>query len=321
VAYSTADGTATAGSDYTATAGVLTIPAGETSATITVPILNDTALENPETFTLNLSAPSNGIIADGQGVGTITSEDLPGVYISDVRHLEGNTGQRNLYFTVSLTEPAPFSALVAYATADDTATAGSDYTAMSGTFTFAPGETSKSLAVPVTGDTNVEGDETFFVNLSSPNRAIIIKPQGMATIVDDDTPLSVSINDVTLAEGNDGTTNAVFTITLSGIRTQPVTVNYATADGTATAGTDYTATTGTVTVPAGQTTAIITVPVIGDLANEGDETFTVTLSGAVGATIADGTGTGTITNDDVAAGFSYHKTSLLVSPSTPTSKG
>lgn len=310
VAYATADGTAKAGQDYTATSGILTIPAGATSATITVPTTNDPLAEVPETFTVNLSSPSNGILADGQGVGTITSDDLNGVFVSDVEQFEGNSGVRGLYFTISLAAPATATTKVSYATADGTALAGEDYVAVSGTLTFATGELSKGVVVPVNGDTTPEDDETFTLNLTNPVSATITKAQGEGIITDDDSPLSLSISDVTLAEGNDGTTNAVFTVTLSAISTQPVTVNYATADDTATAGLDYTAKSGSITIPAGQQTATISIPVKGDLASEPDETFQVNLSGAVGAGIADGEGTGTITNDDAAAGFSVHRTAF-----------
>lgn len=187
VAYTTADGTAKAGSDYTATSGVLTIPAGQTTATISVPILNDAISEVSETFLLNLSSPSNGIIVDGQGVGTITDDDPAGIYVSNIRQLEGSDGKRALYFTVSLQSPVPFSTSVDYATADGTAVAGADYTATSGTVTFSPNETSKPVVVLIQGDLDLEADEDFFLNLSNPVRAVIIRPQGKATLVNDDT--------------------------------------------------------------------------------------------------------------------------------------
>ena len=103
-----------------------------------------------------------------------------------------------------------------------------------------------------------------------------------------------------MAEGNSGTTNAVFTVTLSAASTSTVTVDYATANGTATAGSDYTAGTGTLSFAAGTTSKTITVAVTGDTAVEPNETFVVNLTNAVGATIADAQGVGTITNDDTA---------------------
>ena len=162
------------------------------------------------------------------------------------------------------------------------------------------------------GDTVGEPDETFVVNLSSPSGAIIADAQGTGTIVNDDVVPTLSINDVSVTEGNSGTTAATFTVTLSAASTSPVTVTYATANGTATAGSDYTATGGTVTFPAGSTTQTLTVTVNGDTTVEPNETFFVNLSGAAGATIAEAQGIGTITNDDSA-----HAADLCRSPTCP----
>ena len=134
--------------------------------------------------------------------------------------------------------------------------------ATSGTLTFAAGTTTGTITVPVNGDTTVEPDETFFVNLSSPTNATIGDGQGLGTILNDDT--TISIGNVSVTEGNSGTTNVNFTVTLSAAASVPVTVNYATADGTATAGSDYMATSGTLTFAAGSTTGTISVPVTGD---------------------------------------------------------
>src|SRR5262249_47432543 len=131
--------------------------------------------------------------------------------------------------------------------------------------------------------------------------ATISRAQGVGTIVDDDTSVPVpalSINDVSITEGNTGTSNATFTVSLSAASTQAVTVNYATAGGTATSGTDFTAVSGTLTFPAGTTTQPIQVPIVGDTIPEANETFTVNLTGAVGATIARASGTGTIVDND-----------------------
>src|SRR5262249_4796098 len=111
-------------------------------------------------------------------------------------------------------------------------------------------------------------------------------------------PPSITINDATVAEGNTGTTAATFTVTLSAASSQPVTVAYATTGGNATAGSDYQSTSGTLTIPAGQTSGMITVPVIGDRLPEPSETFAVNLSSPTNATIADGQGVGTILDDE-----------------------
>ena len=168
---------------------------------------------------------------------------------------------------------------VAYTTADGTATAGSDYVTTSGTLTFAAGSTTQTVNVPVIGDTLDEADETFLVNLSAPVNAALGTPsQGVGTITDNDTTPTLRIAPTSMTEGNTGTSPATFTVTLSAPSGRVVTVNYATANGTATtAAGDYTATSGTLSFPIGTTTRQVTVPVIGDLRDEVDETFNLVL--------------------------------------------
>ena len=145
-----------------------------------------------------------------------------------------------------------------------------------------------------------EPTETYNVLLSSPVGATIADGTGVGTILDNDPTPTLSINDVTTTEGNDGgSTPATFTVSLSAASGNTVTVTVNTANVTATAGSDYTAVTATtVTIPAGQTSATVTVPVLGDLVDEPNETYNVLLTNPVGATISDGTGVGTIVDDD-----------------------
>lgn len=226
----------------------------------------------------------------------------PSFSIGDASATEGNTGTTNLTFTVSLSAASTQATTVNYATANGSATAGSDFTAASGTLSFPAGTTSKTISVAVLGDTTAEGDEDFFVNLSAATGATIADGQGKGTIRNDDTAaVSLSIGDATVTEGNAGTVNAVFTITLSPASTQTVTVDYATANGTATAGSDYTSAAGNLSFAPGTTTKTLTVAVTGDTAVEGNETFFVNLTNPAGASLADAQGQGTITNDDGAS--------------------
>ena len=228
---------------------------------------------------------------------------LPTLSVADATVTEGNSGTSDLAFTVTLSAAATSPVTVAYATANGTATAGSDYAASAGTLTFAAGETSKVVHVQVTGDTAVEANETLTLTLSSPNGATIAHGTATGTIVNDDTaPLpTLSIGDSSFAEGSAAAPgHGAFTVTLSAAATAPVTVHFATADGTATAGSDYVAQSGTLTFAAGETQKTITVAAIGDSTVEANEGFTVTLSSPTGATIAHGTGSGTIVNDDAA---------------------
>lgn len=305
VQYATVNGSALAGSDYTSTSGTITFAAGQTTQTIAVPITADLIAEGTETFGLQLSNASGGTISRASATATIQDDDgaapLPSVSIANVSVSEGNSGTMTARFTVTLSAAASGPVTVAFQTADGTATAGSDYTAKSGTLIFAAGETSKTIDVAIGGDTVVEADETFLVHLTSATGATIATPQATGTIVNDDQPPplpSISISNATVTEGNSGTVNMVFTVTLSQASTSPVTVKYATADGTAVAGSDYNAASGTLTFAAGETSKTITIAVRGDTLVEGNETFRVVLSNASGATISSGGGTGTITDDD-----------------------
>ena len=215
------------------------------------------------------------------------------------RH-EGNTGTTvNASFTVTLSAVSSQAVSVTYATSDVTAIAGQDYTAVSGTLTLPPGTTTQTVVVPVLGDVQDEANETYNVNLSAPVNATINDNLGVGTITDNDATPSLVINDVTVTETNSGSTNAVFTVTLSAVSGRTVTVNYATGNNTsAVAGSDFTSTSGTLTFAPGTTSQTITVPVLGDVLDEANETFRVNLSGATAASIADNQGVGTITDND-----------------------
>jgi hypothetical protein len=216
--------------------------------------------------------------------------------VSDVSIFEGDFGTQSAMVTVRLSGPVNPPVYVNYSTANGTALAGSDYTATSGRLTFLKGQTIKTIVVPVVGDLASEPDETFFVNLRTPKHATIADSQGVVTIGDDDTRLSIT--DVTAAEGNEGTTAFNFNVNLSAPSASTVTVNYATAGGTALEGSDFAATSGMLTFAPGQTSMPVTVLVNGDRLGEGDETFFVNLSGAANAAIADSQGMGMITNDE-----------------------
>jgi hypothetical protein len=200
VNYVTANNTATAGSDYQGTSGTLTIPVGQTTATITVLITGDRLSEPNETFFVNLSSPTNATIADGQGVGSIVNDDvaLPRLTVSDVTKKEGQKGTTAFSFVVTLSAPSSAPVTVQYATADGTATtAGQDYFATSGTLTFQPGQTSKTVTVSVRGDRTREADETFFLELPNSQGATIADGQGLGTIQNDDGgTLSAMINEL-----------------------------------------------------------------------------------------------------------------------------
>ncbi|MBI3417306.1 MAG: DUF11 domain-containing protein [Verrucomicrobia bacterium] len=299
VAYSTADGAAKAGIDYVATNGVVLFGPGVTTQTITVNVIGNDIPDGDRFLLVNLANAVNAVIGDDQAGGFIIDDDfLPALRINDAAVTEGDTGTTNMIFTVTLSTSSGSTVSVDYATADDTAKAGSDYVGKSGKIIFSPGALTQTISIPVIGDLLSEPTETFFVNLANPVNAVIVDNQAIGTITDNDSLPLLNISDVTVAEGDTGTTNAVFTVTLASTSGQDVTVKYATSDGTATAGSDYVAASGTITIRAGTTSQTISVAVNGDRLNEPDETFFVNLSSPVGARIGDAQGAGTIRNDD-----------------------
>ncbi|MET0625481.1 MAG: FG-GAP-like repeat-containing protein, partial [Pyrinomonadaceae bacterium] len=299
VRYATASGTAISESDFRNTTFTATIPAGQTSVDVGVTIYTDDTFEPDETFFLDLSEPVNATIADGRAQCTLTNDDAPPTLTAEFGFgQEGDSGQSTVSFTLHLSNPSALPVSVDYATADGTAVAPGDYPAATGTFTFAPEETAKTFTIAVNGDTVDEVDETLLVNFSNPvNMTLPANTQATGFIIDDDGP-AVSIGDVSVMEGSSGTTNAVFTVSLSGPSVQDVQVEFATANGTAVFGEDYQRrTNGLVIIPAGSTSGTIIVRVNGDTKVEPDETFTVNLFEPFGGPIA-ARGLGTIVDDD-----------------------
>lgn len=303
VDYTTAPDTAVQspvpGPDYVGLLGTLTIPAGQTSGTFTVRVLGNTIAELTEQFFINLSNPIGATLADAHAVVTILDNDIATFTIDNVTMVEGNAGTTNAVFTVSQTTLAHIALSVDFATADGTATAGSDYTATTGTLTFAPGQSSQTISVPLLGDVLPENTETFFLNLSNAIGATITDAQGLATMSNDDYP-ALTIADLTQLEGTGGTTQFVFTVTMSEPAPYPVSMDYRTVAGTAQAGVDFTAVTGALTIPAGEVSGQIVIDVTGDILVEASKQFTVEIMNPVGGFISDFIGRGTILNDDTA---------------------
>jgi predicted extracellular nuclease len=325
VNYQTAsNGSAIANVDYTAKTGTVTFNPGEQSKPVTIDVIGDTTYELNETFLINLDTPSAGAtIFDGQAVGTINNDDTAPVFtINDVPSFtEGNSGTTNAVLTVTKTGATEVSATVDFATAPGTATAVSDYTHSFNTLTFSAITTTQTINVPIVGDVVDEANETVLVNLTNAVNGSVGDPQGVITIADDDPQPTLTINDpAPQAEGNSGSTNMVFTVTLTGATEQTVTVNYVTANNSATAGSDFTTTNGILTFTPGTLTQPINVPILGDSAQEtpAAETFFVNLSGAVNAIVTDDQGQGTINDDDTNASSYTATKSVSVTPTTAT---
>ncbi len=313
VDFATASGTATSGADFSPTSGTLNFAPGVTTQTIVVSITDDTIFENSESFTVVLSAPTNATITDGSGLGTILDDgtggggadnDKPVLAINNVSGTEGTDPFE--VFTVSLSNPSAFATTVSLALANGTAgaadygpglevsTNGGTTWTPAATATFAPGATSLLVRTPIVDDALAENTEAFTLTATT-TAGTTANPSatGTGTILDNDAA-SFSINNVTVAE-EAGT--ATFTVTLSTPSALTTTVSYATASGTATSGVDFTAKSGTLSFAPGVLTQTITVPIIDDAIYENSENFTVTLSAPTNATIANGTGVGTIVDD------------------------
>lgn len=253
------------------------------------------------TGAITLAADDNNQTVDA-GLIAYLAPPPPGVSVADAYVVEGNSGTTLLTFVVVLNRPAPGTVTVQYATNGTTALPGSDYQAAAGTLTFAPGETSKAVTVVVYGDTAIEPDDTLQLLLTSVAGADVYDDTGDGLILDDDAPPSLSILGVGQVEGNSGTTLFTFTVSLSRPSAVPVTVSYATADGTATAANgDYTPVSGTLTFGVGQTEQTLTVAVAGDTTVESDEEFFVRLSSPTNAVLLDNEASGDIQDDDSPA--------------------
>ena len=270
------------------------VAVGDTTATVTVTAADG---ETTRAYRVVVKRPAPEVV----------ETSTPTVGIAGGNGTEG--ADSAISFTVTLDEAATDTVTVDYATSDGTATAGTDYTSTSGTLTFDAGTTSKTISVPIADDETDESDETFTVTLSNASGADLGTSTATGTITNravvvESTP-TLSIAGGSGTEGDDDDID--FTVTLDEAASDTVTVDYATSDGTADSGDDYTAKSGTLSFSAGTTSKTISVSIKNDVENEADETFTVTLSNASGADLGTSTATGTIRNrrvEPLTASFS-----------------
>ncbi len=306
VSYATADGTATAGSDYPVSTGTLTIAAGDTSGTISVSITEDDVDEDDETFTVSLSNPENATLGSpASSTVTIIDDDTHGVTVTPVT-LTIDEGGSGSYTVVLDTQP----------TGDVTVTVTSDHTdvttaASTLTFTTSNWDTAQTVTVSAAQDDDAVNDTaTLSHAVSGADYDEVTADSVAVTVTDNDDP-SVSLSSVAVAVSEDAGSVAL-TASLSQSSSEAVTVSYATANDTATAGTDYTAASGTLTIAAGDTSGTISVSITEDGVDEDDETFTVSLSNPENATLGSpASSTVTITDDDTR-GVTVSPTSLTI---------
>ncbi|MET0647682.1 MAG: Calx-beta domain-containing protein [Pyrinomonadaceae bacterium] len=291
---------AVGGSDFQPGFGTLVFAPGETARTLNASVLGDVVDEQDESLRVYLSGEVGASLSDEVGSVNITDDDQPPTLsVADVSLNEGNfSGSASLNFRVTLSGPSAKTVTVNFATSDGTATVDNDYFQRTGTLEFGAGVTSLNVTVSLRGDLIHEPDETFFLTLSQPSNATIADGQAQATILNDDAFPILTVLDGSAFESASGDTTATFTLRLSNPNSQPVTVNYATADVTASAGADYNAASGTVTFNPGETSKSVAVTIKDDPVDEDFETFNFNLSDASGATIGDAQGLGTILDND-----------------------
>jgi Tol biopolymer transport system component len=289
VDYTTLDNSATAGNDYVLTQGTLNFAAGETTKQILVPIIDDADGENTEYFAVQLSTATNGVNLGNSFVFFQIDPDEPVFTIQGSSGLESNDATIQVYRQGTNLNSV---ATVDFATSNDTAIAVQDYVAQNGTLNFAADETFKTITVSVINDAIIEaGLETFFVTLSNPSSgtAIVGTNPAISQINDDDQQF-VYVQDANngnpITEGND----AVFNVSRqNGDLTQPLTVDFTTANGTATSPDDYTSQNGTITFAANETDKTIAIATVNDFTVEPNEQFTVDISNASGGVLITGT--------------------------------
>jgi hypothetical protein len=311
-------GKATAGVDYEPRSLTLTFPPNQATVTTTIPIMPDTLAAGAETVKLLLTSPAGGAVLGSPAEATLTIQDndqagsiqfvLPAYTVGEPAAV--TTPAR---ITVTRTTGAAGGVTVDFHTTNGTATAGLDYEAITTTLTFAAGEATKFVDIPISPDALIEGDETIVLTLSNPAAPATLGAQKTAvlTIRDAQAGLQFSAPTYTVSEG---TASATITVLRTGPVNGTATVSYSTSDGTATGGVDYTPTSGTLSFKAGDTAKSFTVPILNDAVVELPETVLLLLGNFSGA------GPGplssavlTITDNDVAGSIKLGAASFSAS--------
>ncbi len=304
IQYTIIEETATiADGDFYGTSGVLTIPANVMEGYIDVVIYGDTYDEGNETFRIVINSISYGTIYNGTARITILDDDIPPVVsISDESATEGDSGTSVINFTVSLSHAYHSDVQVTCDTSDGSAedeTGDCDYQSLSSyVLTIPSGTLEADLPVTIYGDTVDEGDQTFSLTLSSPVNCELGTAVGTGTILCDDSPPLISIYDNSIIEPDSGAAAFYFTVELSFASSSDVSVDYSPSHQTATSPDDYSSVGGTLTIPAGNLTGQVMIPVYGDTRYEYEEFFYVFLTNPVNGVLLDDKAVGTIIDND-----------------------
>ena len=287
VNYATADGTASAPADYSASSGMLNFSPGVTIQTFDVDINDDAIDENDETVNLSLSSASNAVLSapgDAAVLTIVDDEATPQVEFDSVT-IDADEDAGSVEVSVSLSHASSFQVSVAYSSSDGTAKEPSDYGSVNGTLIFSPGVTNQTFNLSIVDDSLDEDNETVNLALASPSNATLgAGSNATLMIADDDAAPSVQFESATYDQDEDGSA-AVISIVLDGPSGKNISVDYATSDGTAQASVDYMATSGTAVIPAGETSTSFSVPLIADSSHEPDRTVNLSLSAPENATL------------------------------------
>ena len=291
--FTTTNDTALAASDYMETNGTLRIAAGQTTGTVSIPILDDTLDEGDETFHVVLSDPINAEIANARAVGTILDNDDP-PHLS-VDHVVASEAAGEAVFIVSLTRASDLDVMLDFVTADSSAVSPDDYAETCGSLTIPAGELSGTIVVGIRNDDFDEHHETFELLVTDVINASIVDPLAIGVIRDDDAPPVLSMADIVVDEDSG---QAVVEVTLSSASGLTVTMDYTTKDGNATAGSDYVPKSDTLEIPAGETSGKLAVEIIDDEIDELHETLEILAVDVANATIDNPIGVIAIRDDD-----------------------
>jgi poly(3-hydroxybutyrate) depolymerase len=312
VDYATTPGTAMAGVDFIAASGVLHFKTGETSGLIRVPIVNDAFAEGAKTFTLALSNPSPGAVlgATTNLRITIADNDL-GIQVEKDQYSIGEDAGAVLITVVRGSDEAT-ATTVDYATSDSTASAGRDYTKTAGSLTFAAGEKRKVIAIPIINDAIKEGDKTFRLTLSNPLAPSALGQMKSAMITIKDNDPGILLSQSAYSSSEDAGAALVRIVRGSDAETPAFTVNYATVDGTALAGVDYTGISGALNFAAGETTKNVVIPILNNGMKQADRTFRIVLSVPSAGFVLGAPNSATVRIEDNDSGVGFERSTHSV---------
>ncbi len=300
VRYTTSNGTATNGNDYTGEAGTLTFAPGETFKTVRVPLIENTTSEPVQSFYLTLNTPTNGVIGRTSAIATIVDNDMvAGTPLLQARDVV--VDERSGLALVTLTLDKPSTGVVSLMVG--TGSSADFVTQPSRVVAFMPGQTVQTVAVPIVDDAAAEGVEFFDVLLSSVTGATLPDPRVKVFIAPSEQPQQATpVVSVADTMGDEAVGLVEFHVALSAPAGQQVSVRWNMSNGTATAGSDYDYSTGTLVFAPGEVLKTLRVPVVHDTTPESTQSFYLTLNTPVNAVIGNSSATATLYDNDAVAG-------------------